>query len=148
MNKKCTNSSCRKTFSTLNFDGRCPYCGKRYPQLVQLDPQLARLYRNKKGAVLGIRMLSYADAKVRTISAVHRATLCGLKSAKMAVDSIPDTIIVLPKQELLQLAKELQVLGCSVESVWVPKEIAINNYGCSLLQSKYGRFRKGPKFPA
>ena len=33
MNKQCTNSSCRKTFSTLNFGGLCPFCGKIYPQL-------------------------------------------------------------------------------------------------------------------
>ncbi|MBR4204407.1 MAG: hypothetical protein IKQ92_02925 [Clostridia bacterium] len=33
MNKRCTNSYCRKTFSTLNFDGHCPWCGKAYPQL-------------------------------------------------------------------------------------------------------------------
>ena len=33
MNKRCTNSSCRKTFSTLVFNGQCPYCGKKYPQL-------------------------------------------------------------------------------------------------------------------
>ena len=35
MNKRCTDSSCRRTFSTLDFDGRCPYCGKAYPQLVR-----------------------------------------------------------------------------------------------------------------
>lgn len=34
MNKRCTNSSCRKTFSTLTYGGICPFCGKRYPQLV------------------------------------------------------------------------------------------------------------------
>lgn len=34
MNKRCTNSSCRKTFSTLEFSGECPYCGKVYPQLI------------------------------------------------------------------------------------------------------------------
>ena len=33
MNKRCTNSYCRKTFSTLNFNGYCPWCGKAYPQL-------------------------------------------------------------------------------------------------------------------
>lgn len=33
MNKRCTNPSCRKTFSTLNYGGQCPFCGKRYPQL-------------------------------------------------------------------------------------------------------------------
>ena len=33
MNKRCTNSSCRRTFSTLNADGKCPHCGKLYPQM-------------------------------------------------------------------------------------------------------------------
>ena len=33
MNKRCTNSSCRRTFSTLHFNGQCPFCGKEYPQL-------------------------------------------------------------------------------------------------------------------
>ena len=33
MNKTCTNSSCRKTFSTLTYGGQCPFCGKLYPQL-------------------------------------------------------------------------------------------------------------------
>ena len=33
MDKRCTNSSCRKTFSTLNYGGQCPFCGKIYPQL-------------------------------------------------------------------------------------------------------------------
>ncbi len=33
MNKQCTNSSCRKTFSTLTYGGTCPFCGKKYPQL-------------------------------------------------------------------------------------------------------------------
>ena len=28
MNKRCTDSSCRRTFSTLNADGKCPHCGK------------------------------------------------------------------------------------------------------------------------
>ncbi|MGN1020956.1 MAG: hypothetical protein ACI4O7_11385 [Aristaeellaceae bacterium] len=33
MNKRCTNSSCRKVFSTLTYGGQCPFCGKTYPQL-------------------------------------------------------------------------------------------------------------------
>lgn len=33
MNKHCTNSSCRRTFSTLSYGGKCPFCGKRYPQI-------------------------------------------------------------------------------------------------------------------
>lgn len=35
MNKRCTNSSCRKTFSTLINGGTCPFCGKVYPQLIR-----------------------------------------------------------------------------------------------------------------
>lgn len=42
MNKKCTNSSCRKTFSTLYFRGVCPYCGKKYPQINA--PQHSKAY--------------------------------------------------------------------------------------------------------
>ena len=45
MNKRCTDSSCRRTFSTLNADGRCPHCGKFYPQL----------YCGRKGAFAGNR---------------------------------------------------------------------------------------------
>ena len=33
MNKRCTEPSCRKTFSTLNYGGQCPFCGKIYPDL-------------------------------------------------------------------------------------------------------------------
>ena len=40
MNKRCTNSACRSTFSTLNFDGRCPFCGKAYPQLKSRRKQM------------------------------------------------------------------------------------------------------------
>lgn len=36
MNKHCTNSSCRKTFSTLVNGGICPFCGKVYPQLAPM----------------------------------------------------------------------------------------------------------------
>ena len=43
MNKKCTNPSCRRTFSTLDFYGHCPYCDKVYPQLV---PQRNEVYRH------------------------------------------------------------------------------------------------------
>ena len=35
MNKRCTNSSCRKTFSTLTYGATCPFCGKVYPQLAR-----------------------------------------------------------------------------------------------------------------
>jgi len=37
MNKRCTNSSCRKTFSTLTYGGTCPFCGKLYPQLTRSE---------------------------------------------------------------------------------------------------------------
>ncbi len=33
MNKRCTNPECRKVFSTLEYGGRCPHCGKVYPNL-------------------------------------------------------------------------------------------------------------------
>lgn len=43
MNKRCTKSSCRKTFSTLTYGGVCPFCGKVYPQLPGPIPRRPRL---------------------------------------------------------------------------------------------------------
>ena len=37
MNKLCTNSTWRKTFSTLTYGGTCPFCGKLYPQLARSE---------------------------------------------------------------------------------------------------------------
>ena len=51
MNKKCTNSSCRRTFSTLNFTGICPHCGKLYPQLVKQQTPFLYLADSKSRSV-------------------------------------------------------------------------------------------------
>lgn len=43
MNKHCTNSACRKTFSTLTYGNVCPFCGKVYPQLPEIKLSRQRM---------------------------------------------------------------------------------------------------------
>ena len=97
MNKRCTNSSCRRTFSTLDFTGKCPFCGKVYPQL----------RRTRKGPlsknflVLAGMRINFTDAiikfapldenKVKLIKHMRevlrgRGYRLGLKSAKLVAD--------------------------------------------------------------
>lgn len=54
MNKKCTNSSCRRTFSTLNFSGFCPHCGKLYLQLLKPHPRILCLTDGSAGSRLNV----------------------------------------------------------------------------------------------
>ena len=42
MKKKCTNSSCRKVFSVNSFSVSCPYCGKAYPRLGDVNEMLLK----------------------------------------------------------------------------------------------------------
>lgn len=110
MNKRCTNPSCRKNFSTLDFYGSCPYCGKEYPQLVPA--------RKIPADLQAIRIMDYPySCKVQVIKAVRdsfRAEL-GLKEAKAAVDHVPDTVFVLRRDEALRFMKKLEEFGCTLE---------------------------------
>ena len=49
MNKRCTNSSCRKNFSTLTYGCTCPFCGKIYPQLIKPERSPHRVYMRIDG---------------------------------------------------------------------------------------------------
>ena len=74
MNKHCTNPSCRKTFSTLNYGGQCPFCGKTYPQLdsARKDGRFAPVIstpfhplRREKAAYLAITIVPQAGVRKR-----------------------------------------------------------------------------------
>ena len=62
MNKRCTNSACRSTFSTLNFNGQCPFCGKAYPQLKSSRKQ--ELSPRKPNSILIHRKNGYYRLKL------------------------------------------------------------------------------------
>ena len=102
MNKKCTNSSCRKTFSTLYFAGNCPYCGKKYPQLVS---------QAKPGNLWAVRILDYNGQKVKAIKLVRQCYQIGLKEAKMVIDQVPDPVFILKHGMARQFMEGLSAFG-------------------------------------
>ena len=102
MNKKCTNPACRKTFSTLDFSGSCPHCGKEYPQLVS---------GRKRWKFHAVRILDYNGCKVKAIKAVRNTLQIGLKEAKTAVDHTPDTVYFLDHRQAVQLTEALSAFG-------------------------------------
>ena len=114
MNKRCTNSSCRKTFSTLNYGGQCPFCGKAYPQLESArkngrdlfsqQPSLVRIMicqkdESRKGRVSIVMRLKNVlffcrkGEKIRAIGALldegkSHGYLFSLKGARAFVEAI------------------------------------------------------------
>lgn len=131
MNKRCTNSSCRRTFSTLDFAGKCPFCGKVYPQL----------RRTRKGntsgncLVLAGMRIDFTDAiielpldryKVKFIKHMRdvlkeRGYRLDLKSAKLTTDYyIKHNAFPVWKWSVIPV-EELTTVFCndlSVEDYW------------------------------
>ena len=101
MFKKCTNSACRRTFSTLHFAGACPFCGKKYPQIEA----------EGKKTLLGVRVQYDWECKVRTIKIVRKYFLVGLREAKTAVDASPKTLFILSPGEAALFEEELRRAG-------------------------------------
>ena len=79
MNKRCTNSSCRRTFSTLNFDGFCPWCGKAYPQLAP---------PNSKGSCRKFIKLRVTDRKGSWSLRIDLTEVLALIRAGKLLDSV------------------------------------------------------------
>ena len=106
MNKQCTNSSCRRTFSTLNADGKCPHCGKSYPQLNSRRKHAfpgcirLRIRTGKDYCYLNIRLdealrLGQNGEKIKMIAAFRnqlkaQGYLADLKTAKDFCENLLD----------------------------------------------------------
>ena len=118
MNKKCTNPSCRKTFSTLHFYGICPHCGKEYPQLISIRkakmfPVVSPLAKERK-AYWAVNILSYDfDKRVKILRIIIDFFQIRLKQAKEAMDHFPDTVFLLEQAEADQLIALLMDVGCT-----------------------------------
>lgn len=79
--KRCTNSSCRKTFRT--DVPICPYCGKKYFR------QIPPLDQHRRFAVV----LTYAGLrKLEVIKVVRRYTSLSLRDSKALTDEIPSFV--------------------------------------------------------
>ena len=85
MQKQCTNSRCRRSFSTANFTGFCPWCGKWYKRI---QPPVRSRYRylevyGHTGVVFPVTYAVYmlggiklSDAKALAVSLATRSSIC------------------------------------------------------------------------
>ena len=102
MNKKCTNPSCRKTFSTLVTNRVCPHCGKKYPQL--------SLNANQK-KLKAFHITCNGTNKVRLIKVLREFYKLSLKEAKYGVDRIPNTVYYVSEAEAERFKRSLDELA-------------------------------------
>ena len=107
MNKKCTNPSCRKTFSTLVTNRVCPHCGKKYPQL--------SLNANQK-KLKAFHITCNGTNKVRLIKVLREFYKLSLKEAKYGVDYIPNTVYYVSEAEAERFKRSLDELGYVYET--------------------------------
>ncbi|MBQ4156630.1 MAG: hypothetical protein IJD86_00605 [Clostridia bacterium] len=97
MNKKCTNSPCRKTFSTLTNGGICPFCGKMYPQILTAKKDICMIafVESKRICLLLTETIKYSriGEKIKAIKALlnafsHWDFCLGLRDAKEYVEAL------------------------------------------------------------
>ena len=79
--KRCTNSSCRKTFRT--GIPICPHCGKQYPR------QASVLDKNGRYTVV---LTYWGISKLAVIKVLRKHTNLGLRDAKTITDNIPSLV--------------------------------------------------------
>ena len=96
MNKRCTNSSCRKVFSTLTYGGQYPFCGKLYPQLEQVVGSFVRVDGKVCFHTRDIETYILQRKKLNAIRQLREALrakgfLVGLRDAKETVESFQAT---------------------------------------------------------
>ena len=95
MRKQCTNSACRRSFSTVGHGGKCPWCGKEYPRIT-----------TGKTLVL----YSFGTIKLYTVKAVRKLANIGLAEAKRLVElAAPRKPVWIPIEKIdgIGEAKEL-----------------------------------------
>lgn len=116
MKKRCTNSSCRRTF-TVKPDQeqvRCPRCGKIYPRIH--TPKNARTKKPVRIRISSLNGLS----KILAIKALRKAMGLMLVEAKNAIDPLfsgervfLDLETGRNLKESTRIAQELQEAGLS-----------------------------------
>lgn len=121
MKKKCTNAKCRKTFTVSAGTKCCPYCGKKYPNMVAKEKTVknkkakynANLPKQQKKekyvnqfdymlkSINGIRIMPMPcndkAVQLRLILLLRRWTDMGLIEAKTCAEGLP---VVLNKDQL------------------------------------------------
>ncbi len=109
MRKKCTNSSCRRTFTVEAVNKvSCPYCGRVYPRITPA-PAASSVQTNWSVVLFGT-----AQRKIPTIKVIRMLTGLGLKEAKAMVDNVPSVVRTgLSCTEAFRMERELEETGAS-----------------------------------
>jgi large subunit ribosomal protein L7/L12 len=109
MRKKCTNSSCRRTFTVEAVNKvSCPYCGRVYPRI---PPALATGSVQTNWSVV---LYSTSQRKLPTVKVIRALTGLGLKAAKSLVDNAPSVVRTgLSCTEAFRMDRELKKTGAS-----------------------------------
>jgi ribosomal protein L7/L12 len=105
MRKKCTNSSCRRTFTVEPVNKvSCPYCGREYPRLLP-------------GSDRTVVLLNPGYSRLGVIKLARKYTGLGFKDAKKLVDSAPSIVKTgLTSLQARQICKELREAGATAEA--------------------------------
>ena len=109
MRKKCTNSSCRRTFTVEAVNKvSCPFCGKMYPRI---NPAPAEGSASTNWSAV---LFYPAERKLHTIKVIRMLTGLSLKEAKSLTDNVPSVVRTgLGCTEAFRMARELEETGAS-----------------------------------
>lgn len=120
MRKKCTNSSCRRTFTVEAVNKvSCPYCARVYPRI---PPAPAGSSVQTNWSVV---LYSTSERKLPTIKVIRMLTGLGLKDAKTVVDNAPSIIRTgLSITEASRMKRELEETGASAAAEQLTKREA------------------------
>lgn len=80
MQKKCTNSACRRSFPVSLSRNACPWCGKKYPRLSAARPKRS----------LTLVLSSYSGSRLSVIRAVRMLKGFSFIEARRLVDSLAE----------------------------------------------------------
>lgn len=102
MKKRCTNSSCRKTF-TVTESAACPHCGQVYP----------RLFTSRDLILTG-----FGSKKLATAMAIKKMTNLDPKSVAKLVEHVPVVLVRnLPAAQSRQWQERLTAAGADFRIV-------------------------------
>ena len=110
--KKCTNSTCRRTFSPVSskYTGCCPYCGAKYPRI--------------KYEITAVLLISYGTEKIKVVKIIRNALGIGLAYAKHMVEEasrekpLRITKEMLKQGDIPSLLDNLHSVGALYKEVW------------------------------
>lgn len=112
MKKRCTNSSCRKSFVANSI---CPYCAKKYPRI-----STAEIIRAEKStsSYVDIILTAHGPSRIKVVLALGRILNIDLREAKRYTDSHPIPIALnIPVSQAKEMAHVLEEAGATTNII-------------------------------